>query len=113
MPQSVSPALLREMTTNKGRSLYEINKVDPVLLVYLRYFGCSFCREAMNDLSKIREDLKNKGVRLICVHMDDNARAERFFVKYDLRGVEHISDPNHEYYRSFGLVRGSFQQLFG
>lgn len=113
MQKSVSPAVLKKMKTDRGRSLYEISEDHPVLLVFLRYFGCSFCREAMDDLSRIREKLNERGVQLICVHMDSHQKAERFFKKYKLKDIEHISDTNQQFYKVFGLVKGSFQQLFG
>ena len=36
-----------------------------------------------------------------------------YFQKFNLEGIQHISDPNCRYYTAFGLVKGSFTQLFG
>ncbi|MGK0364680.1 MAG: peroxiredoxin [Saprospiraceae bacterium] len=104
---------LQEMTTNVGNSLEELSCQRPVLLVFLRHFGCTFCREAMAELSKRRASIEAQGTHLIFVHMAENEIAERYFNRYDLSGVEHVSDPNCKYYTGFGLTKGSFNQLFG
>lgn len=113
MSGSVSIGDLKKVSTNRGKSLYDLSLDHPVLLVFLRYFGCSFCREALDDLGKVRSRLKERTVELICVHMDDLERAERYFKKYDIEGIQHVSDPEQQHYHNFGLVKGSFQQLFG
>ena len=46
--------------TSTGESLSEVAEKQPVLLVFLRHFGCSFCREAISDLSKLKKRLEQK-----------------------------------------------------
>jgi peroxiredoxin len=103
----------KEITTNTGESIYDISMETPVLLVFLRHFGCIFCREALGDLSKKREAFKNKNVEIVFVHMSPNEVAESYFNEYNLEGVRHISDENTLLYAKFGLVKGNFNQLFG
>lgn len=109
----IDTALLDEMTTNKGFSLSHLSTEKPVLLVFLRHFGCTFCREALSDIAKSRSAIESSGSQLVFVHMTDNEIAERYFNRYDLEGVQHISDPECKYYSAFGLVKGNFTQLFG
>jgi len=45
--------------------------------------------------------------------MADTETADKYFSRYNLEGVEHISDPDCQYYTAFGLVKGNFRQLFG
>ena len=102
------------VTQNSGISLAQITKEQPVLLVFLRHFGCSFCREAIDDISRRRKRLESKGVRIVFVHMaPDKATAEKFFRKYKLYPIDHISDPEKRFYQAFGLSRGTPAQLFG
>ncbi len=101
------------MTTNTGDSLRSLSEGKPVLLVFLRHFGCTFCREALADIARVRRELEDSGIRLIFVHMTDFETAKRYFHRYDLEGAVHISDPHCEYYAAFGLVKGNFTQLFG
>ena len=105
--------VLGEMVTNEGQTIQEISDEQPVLLVFLRHFGCTFCREALADISKERSKIEGMGSKLVFVHMTDNATAERYFNRYDLENAVHISDPDKVFYRHFGLLKGNFNQLFG
>lgn len=102
------------VSATSGENLNEMAENQPVMLVFLRYFGCSFCREAISDISRRRDFFEKKGFRVVFVHMaPDGATAEKFFKKYRLFPVDHISDPEKRYYQAFGLGRGTPQQLFG
>lgn len=105
--------LLNEMITNRGEKLLRLTNSQPVLLVFLRHFGCTFCREALADIAKKRQDIEQGGVRLVFVHMSDQETAERYFNRYELEGVDHIADPACKFYQAFGLTKGTFTQLFG
>ena len=41
--------------TETGRTLLELVDESPLLLIFLRHFGCSFCRQTLDDVSRIRE----------------------------------------------------------
>lgn len=105
--------VLSQMATNTGETLVDLSHQQPVLLVFLRHFGCTFCREALADIAKERETLEQAGVKVVFVHMTTDTVAERYFNRYNLEGVSHISDPECKYYAEFGLVKGNFTQLFG
>lgn len=104
---------LQQMITNEGVNLWDLSKESPILLVFLRHFGCVFCREALSDISKQKESLEAKGTKVVFVHMADANIAERYFQRYELEGATHICDPECIFYRAFGLAKGSFTQLFG
>ncbi len=110
---SMNAEIMRNMYTNTGDNLLKISFQQPVMLVFLRHFGCTFCREALSDISKRKKEIEAAGVRLVFVHMAENEVAERYFTRYDLPDVLHISDPGCNYYAQFGLLKGSFNQLFG
>jgi peroxiredoxin len=102
------------VSQHSGKSLTELTRETPVLLIFLRHFGCSFCREAMADVAKRREQVESEGVRIVFAHMaPKKAVAEKFFRKYKLYPIDHIADPEKELYRAFGLGRGTPAQLFG
>ncbi len=105
--------IFNEMQTNSGATLGALSHKKPVLLVFLRHFGCTFCREALSDLSDVREEIEDRGVQIVFVHMTNREIADRYFTRYELEGVEHISDPDCNYYKAFGLVKGNLTQLFG
>ena len=105
--------IAKTIKTNKGRTLDEASFDNPVLLVFLRHFGCVFCREAMKDIRKKRNEWKKKNINVILVHMSDDETAETYFVNYGIPNIEHISNPSCDLYASFGLTKGSASQLFG
>lgn len=104
---------LDRIKTNQGQSLLELSQIKPVLLVFLRHLGCTFCREALKDISEHQQKWGNDAQRIVLVHMERSEVAEPYFAKYGLENCLHIEDVSQELYRSFGLTRGSFTQLFG
>jgi peroxiredoxin len=84
---------------------------DPVLVVLLRSFGCTFCREAMADVAAVKPQLDAAGMRVAFVHGGSPEEAEPFFAKYRLTDVVRVSDPSLAHYRAFGLGRTGAQAL--
>lgn len=101
------------MKTQHGYSVADLSRMRPVLLVFLRHFGCTFCREAMGEISAERDRLEAANVEIVLVHMGEPEVADKYFKKYKLEGVNNISDPDCAFYKSFGLLKGNFHQLFG
>ncbi len=104
---------LRLFRTNQGNSLEELNQKSPLMLIFLRHFGCTFCREALADLSQIRSEIEAQGQKIVLVHLSEEIRAHEYLKKYDLEEVEFVTDPQGQLYDSFELVRASFGQAFG
>jgi len=104
---------ITNIVTNRGRSLIEASSEKPILLVFLRHFGCVFCREAMIDIGKKKEEWAEKNINVVLVHMSDYETADKYFKKFNIEGIENISDPSCGLYAKFGLGKGSVSQLFG
>ena len=104
---------MKQMKTSDQSDVFTLSDKKLVFLVFLRHFGCVFCRESLVDLSKKREKMTAEGVLPVFVHMSSFEIAEEFFKKYQMEGVTHVSDPECQFYHSFGLVKGRFNQLFG
>jgi hypothetical protein len=98
---------LSAFQTESGRSLLDLTQESPVLLIFLRHFGCSFCRETLDRVSQIRSTLKSRGVRPVFVHLGTPERAKPYFEYYQLGDVERISNPDATLYRhpAFDLGR--------
>lgn len=99
--------------TSEGKTLAETSHQENVLLVFIRQFGCLFCRENVTEMSKFQNVINDKKLKLVFVHMGDPAYADEFFSKYFDHPVAHISDPGRHLYKSLNLKRGTFFQLFG
>ncbi|MBB6146532.1 peroxiredoxin [Silvibacterium bohemicum] len=111
--QSELTPLLQDAHTESGRSLLDLVDERPILLVFLRHFGCSFCRQTLDDVSKIHSELDRRGVQVVFVHLGTPERAKPFFDHYHLSSVERISDPEGRLYAApaFKLARVSLFQL--
>ncbi len=112
-PGLVTKDYLDSLKFDGGESLLTISHNQPVLLVFLRHFGCIFCRQALQDIGKKLDDFKNCKTEIIFVHMSEMETANEYFEQFGLGGVKSISDPETKIYRMFGLVKGSFKQLYG
>lgn len=111
-PYSVA-ALLESVTTYTGRRFVDLSQETPLLLVFLRHAGCTFCREALADISLARARIEAKGVKIVLVHMADSQAMGDLVAKNSLQDLETICDSSQLLYQTFGLERGSFRQLAG
>jgi peroxiredoxin len=109
---SETEALARAQTQT-GRSLSELSCEKPLLLVFLRHAGCTFCREALSDLARARARIEAGGSQIALVHMGDPQSFATFAAGYGLDALPSVSDPDRVLYRALGLRRGSLRQIFG
>ena len=105
--------LLLKYTCQQGFSLYELSALRPTLTVFLRHAGCPFCREALEDLSKLRPAIERRGAGLAFVHMSSELEAQKFFSEYGLADVPRFSDPSGLLYRAFALRRAAWRDILG
>jgi peroxiredoxin len=114
--RAISPEVVRfalRTRTNQGMTLEQMSRRSPVLLVFLRHLGCTFCREALADLGAQRREIEAAGAAIVLVHMTTDDSGNNCFKDYGLCGLAQISDPCQHVYRAFGLKRGSLTELFG
>ncbi|MEO1514969.1 MAG: SelL-related redox protein [Bacteroidota bacterium] len=105
--------LLGKIVTNTNENIYEISCKQPVLMVFLRHLGCVFCKEALSEISEKRANIEGKGIQIVFVHMAAYETAEEYFSRFDLKGIAHVSDPQSNVYRAFGISKGTPSQLYG
>jgi hypothetical protein len=100
-------AVLEEYRTESGKTLLQLLDESPLLLVFLRHFGCSFCRQTLEDVSKIRATIEARGIRPVFVHLGSPERAKPYFDYYHLSDIERVSNPDASLYLDpvFGLER--------
>jgi peroxiredoxin len=94
-----------------GSPLRALAAESPVLVVFLRSFGCTFCREAMADVAAVRDEIRASGAAVAFVHGASDDEAAPWFAKYGLSGITRISDPSLDHYRAFGLGRTGVEAL--
>lgn len=106
-------SVFRDVRAESGHTLLELMDTSPVLLVFLRHFGCSFCRQALDDVSQAHGALTERGIRPVFVHLGTPERAKPYFDYYSLSHVERISNPDGSFYRNaiFALPRVSLLRV--
>jgi peroxiredoxin len=102
---------LTETIDNGGLSLAERSDSTPVLVVFLRHGGCTFCREALSDIRDKRPTIERAGTATCLVHMMNDDEARKLFASYGLDDLPRISDPDRSLYHAFGLEQGRIGQL--
>jgi peroxiredoxin len=105
-------ATLDRAVTQTGERLAEMSAESPVLLVFLRHAGCTFCREALADIARARGAIDATGTRIVLVHMRDSGAMERLMEKYGIAELDRICDSAQRLYRLFGLGRARIRELF-
>jgi hypothetical protein len=91
-------SVFRDVRTESDRTLLDLVDTSPVLLTFLRHFGCAFCRQSLDDVSRIKDELARRGVRPVFVHLGSPERAKPYFDYYGLGEVERISNPDGSLY---------------
>ncbi|MBM4075593.1 MAG: redoxin domain-containing protein, partial [Planctomycetes bacterium] len=105
--------VLRETIATTGESLLDISHKQDMLIVCLRHSGCTFCREALSDLSLQKPAIEKANVRPIVVHMGNVSDGDQLARQYCLEDVLFISDPTRRIYRALDLKLGTLSQLIG
>ncbi|MEQ9410269.1 MAG: SelL-related redox protein [Fuerstiella sp.] len=100
------------MLSQRGASLTELSRHKPLLVVFLRHSGCTFCREAVADIAEVREQIEQMGTQIAIVHMGQKEPIQ-LMEQYGLTDLHSFRDPSCSLYDAFGLNLGSFGQLFG
>ena len=104
---------LRTLVGSSGQTLAQLSENQRVLVVFLRHSGCTFCREALDDLSKVRPQIEAVGTKIALVHMSPDEDIAPFVQKYGVADLPRFSDPLRQLYREFELQPGRITQMLG
>lgn len=74
----------------------------PAVLVFIRHFGCVFCRQQVIDLRASFAQFEAAGVNLVLVTQGDPAETREFIAKYRWPGAA-LCDPSRSAYAAYGL----------
>jgi AhpC/TSA antioxidant enzyme len=80
------------------------------LLVFLRHFGCAFCRETIADL---RAAAAAPGYPPVLFFFRGTPMEGRVFMRRYWPEVRAVADPELFFYEAFGVDRGGLLQMFG
>jgi hypothetical protein len=84
---------------------------DLNLIVFLRHFGCMFCRETLADMREIAE--KDPSFPNPLFFFQGSPTEGRALLRGYWPQLRAISDPRAEFYEGFGVERGGLFKMFG
>lgn len=83
----------------------------PLVLAFTRHFGCTQCKEMLEELVNGRQQIKKAGLD-IAVITQGTPEESALFAKKFAPGLKVLSDPERAAYRAYGLERGTIFQTF-
>lgn len=108
---SVAPDLTLQNTAKQEIVLSSLWKKQPLLLAFTRHFGCTQCKEMLDELVEGQERIKNSGLS-IAVVTQGTPETTALFAQEFARGLLCLADPERKAYKAYGLERGTLFQTF-
>lgn len=100
-----------QFRVSEEETLREASERQPLAIVFLRHFGCTFTQLMLKRLQESQRIAAEKGAKLVLIHMLEAERAKVYLKQHE--EVARIADPKCELYQAFGLGKGDFWDLFG
>ena len=108
------PRQAAQILDQSGQSLLDLAGKSPVVVLFLRHTGCTFCREMLAELAERRAELAASGIGAAIVHLqEDRAAVAQLLARYGLEDVPCFADPGQTLYAAFELARGSAADVLG
>lgn len=83
----------------------------PVLLAFTRHFGCTQCKEMLDELVAGKERIEQAGLDLAVITQGTPETAGQFAKEF-APGLLVLADPERKAYAAYGLERGGLFQTF-
>jgi peroxiredoxin len=109
-PGDAAPDLELETTRGEPLRLSTLWEKEPVVLVFLRQFGCSCAATRLDRLAEELPLLHEVGATVACIGQAEPERANRFWTARQLRAPL-LCDPERRAYGAYGLLEGSPPQI--
>lgn len=96
-------------TAGKTVSLSSLWKKRPLILAFTRHFGCTQCKEMLDELVEGKERIEEAGLGIAVVTQGSPGATDLFMKQYapDLLA---LCDPERMAYHAYGLERGTIFQ---
>jgi peroxiredoxin len=109
--KSPAPDLTLLDTTKKPVQLSTLWNSNPLLLAFTRHFGCTQCKEMLDELVAGKDRILQAGLNLAVVTQGTPETAA-LFAKDFAPGLLVLADPERKAYAAYGLERGNLFQTF-
>ncbi len=107
----IAPDVTLSDTAGKPVKLSSLWGKKPLLLAFTRHFGCTQCKEMLDEIVAGREKIEKAGLE-IAIIMQGTPEATAEFSKKFAPGLLCLSDPERKAYHAYGLERGNLFQTF-
>jgi peroxiredoxin len=106
-----APDLALTSTRGETLRLSSLWAQRTLLLALTRHFGCTQCKEMLEQLVAAQERIRAAGLNIAIVLQGDPASSAAFAAEY-ASGLLCLADPERKAYRAYGLERGTLFQTF-
>jgi peroxiredoxin len=106
-----APDVTLHLTSGEPVQLSSLWAERPLLLAFTRHFGCTQCKEMLEELVAGRAVIEQAGLRVAVVMQGTPAETAAFAQQY-APGLLCLADPERKAYQAYGLERGSLFQTF-
>jgi peroxiredoxin len=105
-----APDLLLDGLDGRPHRLSEAWERQPVLVIFLRHFGCSCTWRRLDALANDSERVLGLGAGIVLVSQAEPERSAAFAEHRGI-GFQMLCDPHRAAYRAYGLGDGSLDQI--
>jgi peroxiredoxin len=106
-----APDLLLMDVQGREVQLSSLWQKRPLLLAFTRHFGCTQCKEMLDELVAGREKINNAGLDIAVILMGSVEASLEFSRKF-APGLLCLTDPDRKAYQVYGIERGGIFQTF-
>lgn len=114
-PQLVKGDLFPALTLESAGGTVEVCerwRKGPLVVAFMRHFGCPFCREHLARLDQARDEIQVAGGDVVAI-FQNRGRHVRDFCDQRGVGLECLGDPRREGYGAVSLRKGSWKEYLG
>jgi peroxiredoxin len=108
---NIAPDLTVLDSSGKPVQLSSLWAKGPLLLAFTRHFGCTQCKEMLDELVAGKDEIEKAGLG-IAIITQGTPEATAEFAKRFATGILTLADPERKAYQAFGLERGNLFQTF-
>ena len=82
----------------------------PLLLAFVRHFGCTQCKVMLEELHQCLPDMQRHHISMAAITQGAVSETQEFCEEY-APNILCLCDPQHTVYRAYGLGRGTLVQI--
>jgi peroxiredoxin len=108
---SIAPDLQVHDTEGQIVQLSDLWQHNSLLLAFTRHFGCTQCKEMLDELVAGQQQIKKAGLSIVVITQGTPQSTALFAEKF-APGLLCLADPERKAYQAYGLEHGNLFQTF-